>query len=247
MIEVKLIEEKSRKLQTTRDNIAREYCQHLFLSRFYRQSGSEKILFKGGTALRILWQSPRFSDDLDFSGVRMPLSQLEDILQAALIEISREGLTTDIEESKKTTGGYLGKLFFRWNIFSITIKIEVSQRKSPLGSEQALVENEWVPPYMVVHLPGVEIVREKMAALITRGKARDFFDLYFILRSRRAASEFNKDLKLRKKILDKLHQTAGDPSYLRELKEFLPASHHALLKNFPSLVEKELKWASPDR
>ena len=48
------IEEQARKKQTSKDNIAREYCQHLFLSKFCQQEGVEKILFKGGTALRIL-------------------------------------------------------------------------------------------------------------------------------------------------------------------------------------------------
>jgi hypothetical protein len=39
--------------QTTELNVAREYCQHLFLSAFYQQSGSEQVKFKGGTALKI--------------------------------------------------------------------------------------------------------------------------------------------------------------------------------------------------
>lgn len=245
-MEERLIEEQSRKLQTTRDNIAREYCQHLFLSRFYRQRGTEKMLFKGGTALRILWQSPRFSEDLDFSGVKVPQSEIENTLQAVLIEIEREGLATDIEESKSTTGGYLGKLLFRWGPFSISIQIEVSQRKSPILSAQTLVQCDWIPSYPAFHLTEHEMVLEKIAALLGRGKPRDFFDLYFILRSRRATSRFKKDKGLKKRILEKLHKTVCDPSYLKELKQFLPASHHPLLKNFPSLIEKELEWASPD-
>lgn len=238
-----MIEEQSRRLQTTRDNIAREYCQHLFLSRFYRQRGTEKILFKGGTALRILWQSPRFSEDLDFSGAKIPQSEIENTLQEVLIEIEREGLATDVEESKSTTGGYLGKLLFRWGRFSVSIRIEVSQRKSPFLSEQTLVRCDWIPAYPVFHLTEQEMVLEKIADLLGRGKPRDFFDLYFILRSRRTLFQFKKDKSLKKRILEKLHKTVCDPSYLGELKQFLPASHHSLLKNFPSLVEKELAWA----
>ena len=54
--------------QTTELNIAREFAQHLFLSGFYQNVGSEHVLFKGGTALRLVYGSPRFSEDLDFSG-----------------------------------------------------------------------------------------------------------------------------------------------------------------------------------
>ena len=48
-------------------NIVREYFQHLFLSQLYRMEKSDNLLFKGGTALRIIYGSPRFSEDLDFS------------------------------------------------------------------------------------------------------------------------------------------------------------------------------------
>lgn len=36
----------SRQKQTDSDNVAREYCQHLFLSYLYQQAGSERFLFK---------------------------------------------------------------------------------------------------------------------------------------------------------------------------------------------------------
>ena len=48
-------------------NIVREYFQNVFLAKLYTLSEAEKMLFKGGTALRILYGSPRFSEDLDFS------------------------------------------------------------------------------------------------------------------------------------------------------------------------------------
>ena len=47
-------------------NIVREYFQHLFLSQLYRMEKADSLLFKGGTALKIIYGSPRFSEDLDF-------------------------------------------------------------------------------------------------------------------------------------------------------------------------------------
>lgn len=38
---------------------------------FYQEKEAEAILFKGGTALRLIYQSPRFSEDLDFSGFKI--------------------------------------------------------------------------------------------------------------------------------------------------------------------------------
>jgi predicted nucleotidyltransferase component of viral defense system len=35
-------------------NIVREYFQHLFLSELYKREDADRLLFKGGTALRSL-------------------------------------------------------------------------------------------------------------------------------------------------------------------------------------------------
>lgn len=60
MVTIKNLEKFTNKFQTGIDNIVREYCQHLFLSYLYQEPKSEKLLFKGGTALRIIFGSPRF-------------------------------------------------------------------------------------------------------------------------------------------------------------------------------------------
>lgn len=43
-----------------------EQLQLLLLDNLYSQSGSEKIIFQGGTALRWVYGGTRFSEDLDF-------------------------------------------------------------------------------------------------------------------------------------------------------------------------------------
>jgi len=91
MITQDTIKELATKYQTSELNVAREYCQHLFLSYFYRQKGSEKVLFKDGTALRMIYQSPRFSEDLDFSGFKVSSSSIEELVEDTLLEIEREG------------------------------------------------------------------------------------------------------------------------------------------------------------
>ncbi len=68
MITVETIEKLARQSQmSVFPNVVREYFQHVFLSKLYVLPESEQLLFKGGTALRIVYGSPRFSEDLDFS------------------------------------------------------------------------------------------------------------------------------------------------------------------------------------
>jgi len=44
----------------------RDYVQHLLLFRLYRRT--QALIFKGGTALRVVHRGNRYSEDLDFNG-----------------------------------------------------------------------------------------------------------------------------------------------------------------------------------
>ena len=108
MIEKESIERIAAKYQTTSFNILREYSQNLFLSQLYLQKGSERMLFKGGTALRLIYNSPRFSEDLDFTAVNISKSEIENLFQDVLIGIERLGIPVGINEFSATSGGYIG-------------------------------------------------------------------------------------------------------------------------------------------
>lgn len=49
------------------------------IQKTYEKEESSNILFKGGTALKIVYGSPRFSEDLDFSGTKLNKKQLESL------------------------------------------------------------------------------------------------------------------------------------------------------------------------
>ncbi|OIO38327.1 MAG: hypothetical protein AUJ71_03240 [Candidatus Omnitrophica bacterium CG1_02_49_16] len=245
MIEAKTLKEFSDRRQTTMDNIVKEYLQHLFLSFLYREKKSESLLFKGGTALRLVWRSPRFSEDLDFTGSKISISQIETLMEAALGQIENEGIKTDIEESKKTSGGCLAVFHFKTDEYESGIQVEVSLRAEPKDAGVAsLVNSDLLPSYTLVHLDEKKLVAEKIQACLTRAKARDFYDLYFILRSRMAFKEtFSKDKTLNAKLVKAVESQKLDMK--SELKRFLPAGQHLLLKNFKSTLLAEIERNLP--
>ena len=227
--------------QTTTENVIREYFQQLFLSRLYQEKGSDKLLFKGGTALRIIWQSPRFSEDLDFTGVNIAIKGNETLMAGTLAKIEMEGIQTEIVESKNTSGGYLAIFHFETSEYKSQIQIEVSLRNGKKRSGTAvLVQSDLVVPYTLIHLKEEILVAEKIQACLTRGKARDFYDLYFILRSRMAFKEvFIQDKQLKAKILEVVK--SRKLNFKRELKLFLPVSQHMIIKGFPDTLVKEIE------
>lgn len=236
MISEKTIKELTRKYQTTEVNITREYCQHLFLSYFYQKKRSEQILFKGGTALRMIYNSPRFSEDLDFTAVNIKMGEIEDIFIDSILDIKNTGIEVELKEGKITSGGYLGIVLFRFLDFKGVIQIEVSLRKKgKIKSEVNLINSDYIPPFTVINLSQEQLSKEKVKALLERAKPRDFFDIYFLLRSHLSFKKSELELY---KILKKLEETKID--FKRELKPLLPKSHHIILKNFKDILRREL-------
>jgi len=245
MIEASVVRKLSERYQTTLDNVMREYFQHLFLSYLYRQKGADSFLFKGGTALRIVWQSPRFSEDLDFTGVKIVIPKIESVLELTLTQIEREGVQVEIEEAKKTAGGYLAILNFESDQGRYAVQLEISLRGSEKTiGEMTLIHSEFLPAFTLIHLDESTLIQEKVSAVLTRAKARDFYDLYFILRGRMAFKEvFGKRSMLKRQLLEAVEQSKLDLK--AELKRFLPASQRHLLKNFKAVLYKEIERNLP--
>ncbi len=56
-------------------NYLKEYIQYLVLSLVYNHSEFKKLVFKGGSCLRICYGLPRLSEDLDFDYGKKQFSQ----------------------------------------------------------------------------------------------------------------------------------------------------------------------------
>lgn len=245
MISQGAISDLSVKLQTSELNIAREYCQHLFLHAFYQNNEASLLCFKGGTALRLIYKSPRFSEDLDFEHTdKTPydfnsndIRLVERILTDTLVRIEKTNVAIRLGEAKTTGGGYLTKLFFQLYNRRIEVLTEISLRgKDKFRGESTIITSDFFPNYSVVALPRQNLIGGKLQALESRGKPRDFFDLYYILRADLISLEQRSILP---KIILKIPQDAN--FFTKELLSFLPTSYHGILKNFPQTLKSEIE------
>ena len=235
MISPSVLQKLSDKFQTTQQNINREYIQHLFLSQFYQQKESQKILFKGGTALRIAFNSPRFSEDLDFSAPIYNTKIIENSIISTLSEIEHLNIKTNIIESKETTGGYFSEIEFSFNDTNIPILLQFSKRKGSDNHETITISNDFIPPYVIFILCREQLFDEKIQALLTRAKPRDFYDIYFLIRSN-YITQFQKKMLIQ--VSQKLKTSTINFDY--ELKQFLPKSHWSTIKDFQNNLNIEL-------
>lgn len=237
MLTRKNLEEFTNRFQTSPENIIREYCQHLFLSYLYQAKGADRLLFKGGTALRIVFMSPRFSEDLDFTGSGILQSEIETIFADTLAQLERTGSEIVLNTAKNTTGGYIGNATFTVYERRVEIHIEVSLRMGKAAQgKQSVILNEYIPPYTVTHLPKEEIVKGKLAALLNRHKPRDFYDYLFLLSGNDPQC---KETVVLRQVLKLLEQSEID--FRNELKRFLPSSHALMMKDFKKTLKDKIE------
>lgn len=235
MISEEQIKLLTNKYQTAEGNILREYFQHLFLSYFYQQEVSSSIYFKGGTALRILYKSPRFSEDLDFTASLINVKDIESLLIATLEQIEKENIQISLKESTPTSGGFIAIVSFNAFEHLTDIRLEISMRKNQERGDILAVSSDYVPSYNIFALNVEQLVDEKIAALLNRRKPRDFYDLYFILRALMLPPEKKNILPQALKALKE-----SDINFEAELKQFLPKTHWMIIKDFKTTLEREI-------
>ncbi len=238
MISKSQITEFSTSWQTQELSVAREYVQHVLLDILFQIKGVDaKLAFKGGTALRLLRNSPRFSEDLDFTGWVKPFHVGEWIKQTAA-EASRHGLDFKMVESNATSGGWFALMDTQVHDWPVRIEWNVSLRASgkPAPHETILVTSPLWTSYSVTALETDEAVSEKIQALLRRKEPRDFYDLYFLIRARLGIKKIIAAKQDLRREVAKLNVKEVE----RELKEFLPRNQVAIAKQLRDVLTREL-------
>ena len=119
--------ELAKRLNTFPENIAREEYEMFFLKTLLESHWGKDLVFKGGTALRLAYQSLRFSEDLDFTLIKkINWSGLKKILKRTVKDLPMIKIK-DLREKHYT---YFGLFSIREDYLSqpFLLKIEISKR-----------------------------------------------------------------------------------------------------------------------
>lgn len=97
-------------------NAIKEIIQEIALLGLWRAKFFEKAAFYGGTALRILYQLDRFSEDLDFSLLTSdPDFDLKNYEQAVQLELASLGFIAKVEKKMKSKSSTVDSAFIKIN------------------------------------------------------------------------------------------------------------------------------------
>ena len=255
MITADFLDKKAAVSQIDRYTIIREYVQLLFLRYFYEEKVNHlKSFFKGGTALRFLFGSFRFSEDLDFTCVGS-MKKISSCLKDILPKLEREsGFAILVKDEKLFEEvGVAYRLVCQPNELirqPLGIRLDFSFREKPREPEVSAVAVADYPisPFpLVTHLSKKEILTEKIRAILVRETPRDLFDLWFLLKQKtnldwhlvEKKMEYYPRVKFDRKILLKKVRAVEVGELKRNLNQFLPESYR---QYYPKIIKETLDF-----
>lgn len=224
MLELKEIEKLyPENVRLYKKNILREYLQYKILEKIFKTKYSIKLSFIGGTALRIVHNSSRFSEDIDFNN--FDLSQVE--FENLSINIEREMELEGYKVERRNTFKESFRCYFKiLNILyennisdypheKLLIQIDTISQGIDYKSEKVLLNKFDI--FTQIRITPLDILLSQKIWTIfnrKRDKGRDYFDIVFLL-SRTKPNYYylkkklniNNSEDLKKRLLSKCEST----------------------------------------
>lgn len=211
-----------RQLQIAKDRLMVEFYEMIILNKLLKSSLATALIFKGGTALRLAYQSPRFSEDLDFSLLKkIKFSDFKKEIE----ELPKEVVTISISELKEKYYTHFALVKIKDKLLKQTfsIKVEVSKRPVNWIEREDYQFSQLISPTSPLSLSGLVVTlercyKDKTHAIYERTKGRDFFDLWWL------SQRLNKKISSLKRKFDK-------KLIMNELHVFLPRNYWQFVNN----------------
>lgn len=178
-------------------NLAREYLQARILGALQEAGAMVPLAFQGGTALRFLFDLPRFSEDLDFALERSDRGPFDLAAAGGRVEarLAREGYAVRLGAATESTVerlniGFpglpheLGLSLHESQVLRIRVEVDT---RPPQGAGLATTIVRRHTLLNLQHHDRASLLAGKLHAVLQRpwAKGRDLFDLFWYLSDRR--------------------------------------------------------------
>jgi predicted nucleotidyltransferase component of viral defense system len=166
-----------------------EYLQHELLDSLFKNPDARHLSFIGGTAIRILHQSIRFSEDLDFDSFDLSFDGFEALLVKACRDMEYKGFIIEYRMVEK--GAFHCYIRFPEILYKsgispdkgrkILIQVDTEPKK-PFYKPNVTLMNRFAVFRRILAAPPEILLSQKMMAVLyrKREKGRDIFDVSFL-------------------------------------------------------------------
>ncbi len=233
--------------------IEKDYALCWLLFGIYYSRLKDVLVFKGGTALSKVYfpKTWRLSEDLDFTVIDAgQASKIKPMLIDCFEALNeKSGMAFSLAEFHKTSGHIIGTAQFTGPLGKNSIRLDMSLNeilavkplRKEIGDDYPDIEKFDALVYALD-----EIFAEKLRSIIQRGKSRDYFDAWMLLKE----GEFDK-AKIKELFITKCRDKNVEPSYglifeetqLNEARDFWKTGLARLMNDVPDfdMVADELR------
>lgn len=224
MLTIEQIEQGyEERLRPFKRNILREYLQYKILDIIFNSEFSNKLIFIGGTALRIVYGNTRFSEDLDFDNLGLSEKEFKELSLLVKKGLELEGYTVEVDNVFK--GAYRCIIKLPEVLFDNKLSV-IKEEKIMIQIDTVSQEFEYIPERKIINKFDVftEIAVAPLSILLSqkffavfnrkRDKGRDFYDVLFLLQLIKPDYSYLKDKlkisnesELKEKLLSKISGT----------------------------------------
>lgn len=170
-------------------NMLREYLQYKTLEIIFGTRYGSKLSFMGGTAIRIIYASDRFSEDLDFDNFGLSKTEFKALTEKVKAGLKKEGL--DIETRNVYKNAYRCYLKISGVLYDfglsgyreekITIQLDTTKQAFGFNPSLKLVNKFGIFSEIRVNPPDI-LLSQKIGAVLGRKRlvGRDLYDLVYL-------------------------------------------------------------------
>lgn len=200
MLNLKQIEQYyPENLRAFKKNLLREYLQYKILEIIFNSKWKNKLSFLGGTALRIIYNNTRFSEDLDFDNFDLTRNEFSLLIEEIKIKLQKEGYLLEIRNIFK--GAYRCYIKIPQILFDnqasdlreekIMIQVDTSPHNFDYDPDKKILNKFEI--FTQINVTPIDILlSQKIYAILNRkrGKGRDYFDVVSLLQKTKPNYEY---------------------------------------------------------
>ncbi len=178
-----------KNLRPFKKNILREYLQYKIIEIIFNSQYSSRLVFMGGTAIKIVHSNSRFSEDLDFDNRGISKTEFIELTEHIKKRLNLKGYKLET----KVTTKWAYKCHFKFlDLLSQTgvsghlntklvIQFDTEPQNYNYEPEKELINKFEVFTNIFV-VPKDLLLSQKICAVFTRNRpmGRDFFDIVFL-------------------------------------------------------------------
>jgi predicted nucleotidyltransferase component of viral defense system len=184
------------------ESVLKEYIQYELLESIFKTKDSVNLSFIGGTAIRIIYGSYRFSEDLDFDNFGLSFNDFKKILDLTVKDMSLKGFNVEFRFVEKDAFHCYVKfpsMLYDFGLSShinekILIRIDTVKKKKIIDPEPVFLNKFGIYKKILVN-PANIILSQKLITALNRKtqKGRDFYDISYLYGFTEPDFDFIKD------------------------------------------------------